>query len=203
MTAPATTGTGAEPDPEVPAVPQPEPDLAAAPDEDENEDEYRYEDETPERRMSPLAIITMIVAILVIAAGVGAVATHSFLRKKTKLTYQVPAVFKLRAGDCFNSGQNGINLTLRSCSTPHDAEVFATFPVIASSWPGDTALRTEAQSGCAARVAGYMNPALAANSFDQEYLYPDKVAWQAGVRTVICDVRSSAGPITGSVRQGS
>jgi hypothetical protein len=45
-----------------------------------------------------------------------------------------------------------------------------------------------------------MNPALAVNALDQEYFYPDKVAWAAGVRTVICDVASLSGPITGSVR---
>jgi hypothetical protein len=200
MAAPATTGTGAEPEPDVPVVSQLEPALAAPQDEEQHEDQY--EDQAPERRMSPLAVIAMIVAILVIAGGVGAVLTHGF-RQKTKLAYQVPAVFKLRPGDCFNSGQNGINLTLRSCSTPHDAEVFATFPVIASSWPGDAALQAEAQSGCTSRVAGYMNLALATNALDQEYIYPDKVAWRAGIRSIICDVRSSVGPITGSVRQGS
>jgi hypothetical protein len=182
MTAPAALGTGAEPDPGPPA--------------DDSDDS----DNEGARGMGPLGITVMTVAILVIAVGVSAIITHGF-RTKTRVAYQVPAVFTLQPGQCFNSGHNDINLTLRPCSTPHEAEVFATFPVIGSSWPGDAALQAEAQSGCTARISGYMNPGLAATSLDQEYIYPDKVAWAGGVRTIICDVRSSDGPITGSVRQ--
>lgn len=183
MTAPASLGAGAEPDPEEPAG------------QDEAVD-------YGERRMHPLAVIAMIVVVLAAAVGVAGYVTHGF-KLRTKVAYQVPSVFKLRQGDCFN-GQNDIGITPRACSSPHEAEVFATFPAIGSStWPGDMALQTQAESGCASRLAGYMNPDLAANALDQEYIYPDAVAWQAGVRTVICDVRSQNGPITGSVRQTS
>jgi hypothetical protein len=181
MTAAATVGTGAEPDPGPPA-------------DDAHDDGARG--------MGPLGITAMIVAILVIAVGVSAVITHGF-RTKTRVAYRVPAVFRLQPGQCFNSGHNDINLTLRPCSTPHEAEVFATFPVIGSTWPGDAALQAEAQTGCTVRISGYMNPELATTALDQEYIYPDKVAWLGGVRTIICDVRSSDGPITGSVRQSS
>jgi hypothetical protein len=218
MTAPVALGTGSAPDPDKSAADAPEAaeleaahldaaDLEAAhldTADREAGDREAGEPAESERRTSPLALIAMIVAVLVIAVGVFAIVTHGF-RPKVKIAYQVPAVFKLRPGDCFNSqsGQNGIDFTLRACSTPHEAEVFATFPAVGSGWPGDAALQAEAQTGCTARIAGYMNPALAANALDQEYIYPDAVAWQAGVRTVICDVRSLSGPITGSVRQGS
>jgi hypothetical protein len=228
MTAPVALGTGSAPDPDKSAAGVPEAaeleaahldtaDLEAAhleaahldtadleAGDREAGDREAGEPAESERRTSPLALIAMIVAVLVIAVGVFAIVTHGF-RPKVKIAYQVPAVFKLRPGDCFNSqsGQNGIDFTLRACSTPHEAEVFATFPAVGSGWPGDAALQAEAETGCTARIAGYMNPALAANALDHEYIYPDAVAWQAGVRTVICDVRSLSGPITGSVRQGS
>lgn len=210
MSAPVALGTGAEPDPELPENTDLELSAADAglelPAADADfelpADDMELAAGQTARGMGPLGTIVMIIAILVIAVGVVDIVTHGF-RQKTKLAYQVPAVFKLQPGDCFNSGQNGIDLTLRSCSTPHDAEVFATFPVIASSWPGAAALQAEAHSGCTSRIAGYMNPQLAANALDQEYIYPDQVAWKGGVRTVICDVRSSTGPITGSVRLGS
>lgn len=157
-------------------------------------------DPEEERRMHPAVVIVMIVAVLAAAVGVAAYVTHGF-KLKTKVAYQVPAVFELRQGDCFN-GRNDIGITLGACSSPHQAEVFATFPAIGpATWPGDLALQTQAESGCASRLAGYMKPDLAANALDQEFIYPDAVAWQAGVRTVICDVRSQDGPITGSVRQ--
>lgn len=181
MTAPAKLGTGADRDPEEPSGQDEAADYA-------------------EHRMHPAAVIVMIVAVLAAAVGVAAYVTHGF-KLRTKVAYQVPAVFKLRQGDCFN-GQNDIGVTLRACSSAHEAEVFATFPAIGpSAWPGDTVLQTQAESGCTSRLAGYMSPDLAANALDQEFIYPDAVAWQAGVRTVICDVRSQDGPITGSVRQ--
>lgn len=155
-----------------------------------------------EHRLRPVAVIVLIIAGLAAAVGVAAYVTHGF-KQKTKVTYQVPAVFNLRQGDCFN-GQNDIGITIRACSSPHAAEVFATFPAIGpAAWPGDVALQAQAESGCTSRLAGYMNPDLAANALGQEFIYPDAVAWQAGVRTVICDVRSQDGPITGSVRQAA
>lgn len=179
MTAPATLGTGAEPERPADSAP----------------------DAALRRRTSPFTVFAMTVAILVIAGGIFAVASHGF-RPKTRVAYQLPAVFKLRAGECFNSGPDDTGLTVRPCSTPHDSEVFATFQLPrGSAWPGDAALRAEAGSGCSARMAAYVNPDLASSALDQEFIYPGSVAWRAGFRTVVCDVRFATGPITGSVRQ--
>jgi hypothetical protein len=187
MTASASLGTGAEPDPEEPLG------------QDEQDETEDYDEPTDEeRRMHPLAVIATIVVVLGAAVGVAAWLTHGF-KLRTSVAYQVPAVFNLRPGDCFN-GQNDIGITLQPCSSPHQAEVFATFPALGpAAWPGDMALQAQAESGCSSRLAGYMNPDLAANALDQEYIYPDSVAWQGGVRTIVCDVRSQDGMITGSV----
>lgn len=201
MTAPAPLGTGAEPEPEGSAASRldPEPTPPALIEHDLNEIETPELHQEPERRMNPVPIIVAIIVVLAIAVGVFGYLTHGF-KKKTKVAYQVPAVFNLRAGDCFNHYQNGIATSPIPCASPHEAEVFATFSATASHWPGTPALRVEAQTGCQARISGYMNPAIAVNALDQEYIYPDKVAWAAGVRTIICDVTSLSGPITGSVR---
>jgi hypothetical protein len=150
-------------------------------------------------------LITAAVVIVVIAAaaaaGVLVVVTHGF-RAKTVVTYRAPAVYALRAGDCINSSQNGLSVTILSCATPHEAEVFATFSLTGSSWPGSTAVEQQANSGCADRIAGYLDPQLLNAGLMQEYVYPNRGAWQAGVRTVVCEVSSSTGPLTGSVRNG-
>ena len=151
-------------------------------------------------------LVTAGVVIVVIAAaaavGVLAVATHGF-RHKTIVTYRPAAVYGLRAGDCLNSSQNGLSVTILSCATPHEAEVFATFTLTGSGWPGGAAAGQEASDGCAARVAGYLNPQLLNAGLTEEYVYPDQAAWKAGVRTVVCEVSSTTGPLTGSVRGGS
>jgi hypothetical protein len=85
---------------------------------------------------------------------------------------------------------------------PHDAEVFATFALPGSKWPGTAAVGTAASTGCSTRLNGYLNPQLAI-SLKSTYIYPDSVAWQAGTRTVICEVRATNGQLTGSVAGAS
>lgn len=157
------------------------------------------------RRIRPLAVAALIIGIIALigaAVALLAVVTHGF-KPKTIVTYRpAPAVFSLRAGECINSAPNGLSVTVLSCASPHDAEVFGTFSLTGSSWPGDAVAQQEAASGCASMLGGYLNPALANAGFAQEYVYPDKAAWQAGVRTVICEIRASSGQLTGSVREG-
>ena len=154
------------------------------------------------RGLSRLVVAGVILVLLAVAAAAAVlvVATHGF-RHKTVVTYRpVPGVFSLRAGDCLNSSQNGLSVTILSCTTPHEAEVFATFSLTGSSWPGDAAVQQQAGSGCANRIAGYLNPQLLNAGLTQQYVYPDQEAWQAGVRTVVCEVSSASGPLSGSVR---
>jgi hypothetical protein len=86
------------------------------------------------------------------------------------------------------------------CSQPHTGEVFGTFQVAGHRYPGSAALQREAGRGCVTRLSGYLNPQMSASSLTQSYVYPDRGAWAAGERTVVCTVRSTAGPLTGSVR---
>ena len=46
----------------------------------------------------------------------------------------------------------------------------------------------------------YLNPALLNAGLTQEFVYPDEAAWKVGVRTTVCEVSSSTGQLTGSVR---
>ncbi len=159
----------------------------------------------PTRDIKPLAIVGMVlgvIALVGVAAGVLDLATHGFHRK-TVVTYRPAAVFTLRPGDCVNSAPNGLAFTRLACSEPHDAEVFATFALPGSSWPGSAAVQQEAGNACADRISGYLNPQLADAAFAQEYIYPDQSAWLAGEHTVVCEIRSSTGKLTGSVRKVS
>jgi hypothetical protein len=149
-----------------------------------------------------MAGVVLVLVAVAAAAGVLVVATHGF-RHKTVVTYRpAPGVFSLRTGDCLNSSPNGLSVTILSCATPHQAEVFATFSLTGSSWPGEAAVQQQADSGCANRIAGYLNPQLLNAGLTQQYVYPDQDAWKAGVRTAVCEVSSASGPLSGSVRNG-
>ena len=135
-------------------------------------------------------------AIVVGAIAIVGSLTHGF-KKPVKITYKKSALFSLKAGNCLNS--QGQSYSLIPCDSPHQAEVFATFKLTGSAWPGNTAVGAAASNGCASRLTGYLNPQLAV-SLASTYVYPDSVAWKAGTRTVICEVRAAHGELTGSVR---
>jgi Septum formation len=161
------------------------------------------EDRAPRRRGHGLLIACVfVVAGLAIVAGAFAIVgslTHGF-KKPVIIHYKKSAIFSLKTGECIDP--NGQSATIVSCNTPHDAEVFATFTLAGSKWPGTTAVSAAASSGCSTRLTGYLNPQLAI-SLASTYIYPDSVAWQAGTRTVICEVRATSGQLTGSVRGAS
>jgi hypothetical protein len=89
-----------------------------------------------------------------------------------------------------------------ACADPHDAEIFGTFQLAGGSWPGDSTARQQAASGCESRLGSYLNPQLDTSNLTQSYVYPGQQAWTSGQRTVVCEVRSASGQLTGSVRQG-
>ena len=189
MAAPATEPAPVEPDPG-----EPDPGESAA------AEVYGGE----RRGVSRLVVAGAIVVLVAVAAAAAVlvVATHGS-RHKTIITYRPAAVFGLRAGDCLNSSPNGLSVTILSCATPHQAEVFATFSLTGSSWPGETAVQQQASDGCTNRLAGYLNPQLLNAGLTQQLVYPNQEAWQAGVRTVVCEVSSASGPLSGSVRNGA
>jgi Septum formation len=161
---------------------------------------------TPGRPARRWTRVLVALGFLIVAAAIvgGAVAivgsvTHGF-KKPVKVTYKKSAVFSLKTGDCFNPA--GTSYTLVSCDAPHETEVFGTFTLAGGKWPGNTAVAAAASNGCATRLSGYLNPQLAI-SLASTYVYPDATAWQAGTRTVICEVRAENGEITGSVRGAS
>jgi len=167
--------------------------------------EYDEDYETAEpRRARRWPRVLLAGGFIVLAAAIvgGAIAivgslTHGF-KKPVKVTYKTSAVFSLKTGDCFDP-QGAQSYALVSCDAPHQAEVFATFALTGTTWPGAAAIQSQASDGCASRLTGYVNPQLAI-SLTSTYVYPDSVAWQAGTRTVICEVRATSGQLTGSVR---
>ena len=113
----------------------------------------------------------------------------------------LPSVFGLRAGECVNSGPGGVSSpTVVPCAQAHDAEIYARFALAGPRWPGTAGIGALARRGCNARLGGYLNPQLATAILAESYVFPGLGAWNAGERTVICEIRGTAGKLTGSVR---
>lgn len=119
-----------------------------------------------------MAALFIIAALAIIGGAIGIVGalTHGF-RKPVTIKYRESAVFKLRTGDCITTPNRHL-VSVLPCSAPHEAEVFATFTLPGTVWPGTPKVRAEASSGCASRLTRYLNPQLAI-SLSQSYVFPD------------------------------
>jgi Septum formation len=156
----------------------------------------------PPRRRRSLAAILVGGFAAVCLIGLGAFATVLLLHGRHHAPPPaLPSVFRLQVGNCVNSGPNGISSpTVVACGQPHDAEVYARFALAGHNWPGGAAIGAQARRGCTARLGGYLNPQLATTVLAESYVFPDQGAWNAGERAVICEIRSTSGKLTGSVR---
>jgi hypothetical protein len=113
----------------------------------------------------------------------------------------LPAAFRLQTGQCVDSAANGVSgLRVVPCTVAHVGEVYATFRLARQAWPGAASVAADARQGCTARIGGYLSPQLAAAIMTESYIVPGQGAWQAGVRTVVCEIHSATGQLTGSVR---
>jgi hypothetical protein len=158
----------------------------------------------PRRRGRRLLLILFIVtsAVAVAAAAVTVVLVAQRPRHDHVAAHPLRAtVFRLHPGQCFNSLPNGIaGAHAVPCRQPHDGEIYGKFRVAGQSWPGAAALGEQARQGCQSRLGGYLNPQLDTSGMADSYAYPNEGAWQAGVRSVICEIRSTQGKLSGSVR---
>ena len=201
MAGPADAGSAEDMSPQA-RSPEAEPEVSGPAEAEPAGAEWDAEERR--RDVSPLAvagIILGVIALVGVAAGVLVVITHGF-RPKTvvTVTYRPPAVFGLRPGQCVDTGSSALKVTVLSCARPHDAEVFAVYSLPATAWPGASTVEADASDGCASRFDSYINPQLAGASLTQQYVYPNQAAWQAGERTVVCEVSAVNGQLTGSVR---
>jgi putative regulator of septum formation len=152
----------------------------------------------PRARLQTVVLVVSGAICLAALAGLAAVLLHG---RPTQPTPPLPSVFRLHPGQCVNSPQNAASATqVVPCAQPHDAEIFAAFRLAGHSWPGAAAVGARARLGCMSRLGGYLNPQLATATLAESYIYPSAGAWDVGERTVICEVRSTQGKLTGSVR---
>ena len=189
----ATTNVAAAPEPAPASAPAP-PGLAPA----------GVQAPVSPRRGRRLLLILFVVssAVAVAAAAVTVVLVTQGPRQAHVAAHPLRAtVFRLHPGQCFNSLPNGIaGAHAVPCRQPHDGEIYGEFRVAGQSWPGAAALGEQARQGCQSRLGGYLNPQLDTSGMADSYAYPNQGAWQAGVRSVICEIRSTQGKLTGSVR---
>lgn len=105
----------------------------------------------------------------------------------------------LAVGDCVDwpSGSQPIeSVLLIPCGQAHNAQVFATWELSGSSYPGDDKVIQAASQGCPEREGRL---SAAASSLQVSYLYPGQPDWAVGDRLVTCVVFGPTPDLTSSL----
>ncbi|MDG4832938.1 septum formation family protein [Solwaraspora sp. WMMD1047] len=111
--------------------------------------------------------------------------------------------FDLATGDCLNGLKESASITSLPavpCSQPHEGEVFGTFTVTGDSFPGNTAISSQAEEGCTDRLAQYAPAAADDDSLELFFLHPTSESWAQGDREVVCIANDPSGQRTGSLK---
>ena len=101
-------------------------------------------------------------------------------------------VFALHTGECFQNPPTnqtilGITyVTVTPCTKAHNAQVFVEFNVTGTAYPGNAALKREADLGCHQRVARNLAKSKLTSTMTLRYLYPLPSAWAGGHRGITC-----------------
>lgn len=99
----------------------------------------------------------------------------------------------LRVGDCFKGldlqhitpATNAVTVDGVPCAQPHQGEVYATFPVSASTYPGVTELDQVAREHCL-RLLTPIAPGWISPTTGIIWFRPNPAGWRAGMHDVTC-----------------
>lgn len=111
-------------------------------------------------------------------------------------------IFDVKVGDCvgdFEDEDEVTDVSVVPCADEHAQEVFASAEIPDGDFPGDDALREQAQEECAAEFATFVGTPWPESELDYTWLQPTEESWSQGDRELICLVYDPAGPVTGSL----
>jgi|GEM_PF-3260171 len=112
--------------------------------------------------------------------------------------------FDLKPGDCFDlTSDQKDALLFSSCNVAHLYEAFAMVTMTGgSTYPGDNAVDTYAQTNCATQFQSYVGKSSQSSQYSMTYIGPSKETWEAPTvndRDILCLIGSSS-PATGSAK---
>jgi hypothetical protein len=111
----------------------------------------------------------------------------------------------VEVGMCINvpDGNTVSHVTKKSCTSPHDAEVFSTPKIdrpAGAPWPGLAEFQSLATEACQADLQAYVG-ADQVDSLTENFIYPGEKSWeQNNDRRLICFVQDPSGQVSKSLR---
>jgi len=92
----------------------------------------------------------------------------------------------LGQGECFDETETDFEVIAQPCDTAHDGEVFATLVLAPRAYPGDRAVRDEAEASCDGQFKDYVGVDVHATELETDFVYPSRDMWENGERDVMC-----------------
>jgi hypothetical protein len=106
----------------------------------------------------------------------------------------------LKKGDCIVAVPEGDgsvrDIDVTPCTSPHRAEVYATFDLPGGEYPGTTRASDLADEGCGERAPTI--DSTAGGELDIFFVYPQRGSWALGDRSVTCFVATTT-PVTSTI----
>jgi len=112
-------------------------------------------------------------------------------------TIDATAFTDLAAGSCYDPIDVASVETI-DCAKPHRFEVFASFVLPDSEYPGDTLDATASQQ-CRTAFSAFIGIDFDASALSLRYIGPSRATWAEGDREVLCVAFDPDGATTGSL----
>ncbi|MER3389489.1 MAG: septum formation family protein [Microcella sp.] len=113
-------------------------------------------------------------------------------------------VFSLQVGDCLNDGEVGETVTAVPtvpCAEPHDSEIYASYILGDTAFPGIDTIVEEADAACLAGYTEFLGIDYLESRYDFSYYHPTESSWAGGDREILCLVYDPSGePLTGTLQ---
>ena len=112
-------------------------------------------------------------------------------------------VFSIKVGDCLNDATASGAVTtapIVPCSQPHDSEAYKSIIMADGDFPGDDAVTSQADEGCAAAFPDFVGISYDDSHLNISYYYPTSDSWTNGDREILCTVYDDGVKTTGTLK---
>lgn len=162
-------------------------------------------------------LLARTIAVTTIATAALLLSGCSLLNQITNTTQRNPSgtataandnadVFSIKVGDCLNDASSSGTVTtapIVPCSRPHDSEAYKSIKLANGSFPGETAVKSQADQGCAAAFPGFIGVSYDDSNLKISYYFPTSDSWKNGDREILCTVYDDGVKTTGTLKDAA
>jgi len=112
-------------------------------------------------------------------------------------------VFSIKVGDCLNDASVTGTVTttpIVPCNKPHDSEAYKSIRMKDGDFPGEEAVKAQADQGCADAFPGFVGLSYDDSNLKISYYFPTSDSWESGDREILCTIYDDGVKTSGSLK---